>query len=372
MWFKDFIARFNTKNKASNLETQQIIISQDDTQKIMLTSYCMLIVAGYIANTISQCEFKTYRNGKEQRKEEYYLLNYQPNKNQNAREFWYEVIIRLLYFREVLIFPVVDELFIAESFSHEIGLVKQDVFTNISARDLSLNRKFQSDEVIYLNLQNNNTSTLLTDIVGKYTDLISEADTKFVNNDSLKGILEIPSNATGSADFQQKLEKLMNTNFKNFFYNKNAVLPLTNGMKYNKVTADNKKTTGEINDRELLFNSAIKRVSQAYYVPATLITGENTSTISEIYDNYISVCVKPLANLISSEITRKRYKKTQILNGCYCKIDISGCKYADILSYADSISKLSSTTMFDINEVRNRFGYCEKNENTSEIIPVKE
>ena len=45
-----------------------------------------------MANAISKCEFKTYLKGDEVKKQEYYLWNVEPNKNQNSSAFLHKLI----------------------------------------------------------------------------------------------------------------------------------------------------------------------------------------------------------------------------------------------------------------------------------------
>jgi Ni,Fe-hydrogenase III large subunit len=40
-----------------------------------------------VANAVSKCEIKTFENGKEVKKQEYYLWNIEPNRNQNSSAF---------------------------------------------------------------------------------------------------------------------------------------------------------------------------------------------------------------------------------------------------------------------------------------------
>lgn len=49
-----------------------------------------------IENAISKCEFKTYENWLPVKKEDYYLLNVAPNKNENSSLFWHKVVRRMI------------------------------------------------------------------------------------------------------------------------------------------------------------------------------------------------------------------------------------------------------------------------------------
>ena len=361
---KDFLGNIFKKNQSNSktiIQGQSYYTTMEDT--INLVAYCKYVVTGYIAKTISQCRLKTYRNNEEYIGEEYYLLNFMPNRNQNGVEFWREFVHRLLYFGEVLVIEVGKELIIAEGFNKEEFAVKETIFYDITRENMTFNRKYKISEVLYINHNMVDDAYLLNNIVDIYAKLIAEADTKFYNNDSIRGALIVPEVAQGDPAFEEQFNKLMNNDFKKFFKEKNGVITLWNGMTYEKITAESKKTTGEVSDRENLLTASIKRTSQLYGVPCTLLTGETMSAITEVYNNYIDTTVLYFTRLIETEVTIKRCGMELFKRGYYAKFEISDTKHTDILSHADAISKIASATAVDDNDIRNRLGlkpYTEK------------
>lgn len=359
----DFLGNIFKKSQSSKtiIQGQSYYTTMEDT--INLVAYCKYVVTGYIAKTISQCRLKTYRNNEEYIGEEYYLLNFKPNRNQNGVEFWREFVHRLLYFGEVLVIEVGKELIIAESFNKQEFAVHETIFSDITRENMTFNRKYRISEVLYINHNMVDDTYLLNNIVDIYSKLIAEADTKFYNNDSIRGALIVPEAPFGDPDFEERFNKLMNKDFKNFFKEKNGVVTLWNGMTYEKITAESKKTTGEVSDRENLLTASIKRTSQLYGVPCTLLTGETMSAIVEVYNNYIDTTVKYFAKLIETEVTIKRCGLELFKQGYYTKFEIADTKHTDMLSNADAISKISSATAVNDNDIRNRLGlkpYSEK------------
>jgi HK97 family phage portal protein len=341
----------------------------------MLSAYCKVAVAEYVANTISQCRLRTFSDWAEIKGDEFYLWNYQPNANQCGSEFIQEAVTRLLYFGEVLIVDVGGQLIISENtFTHNEYGTREDTFSNVSRYETTFNRTFLARDVIYLKYSYSGRSLecIAQDFTGAYADLIAEADSKFVSNDSIKGALNIPAMATGNPDFENKYRELMNDHFKKFFSSKNAVIPLWNGMTFSKITSEDKKTTSEIQDRESLLTAALKRQSQLYHVPATLITGETMSALVEVYNNYIDACIKPLTHALESEITRKRYGRDGFRRGCYLKFDLTDTKHSDFITNADAISKVASASAIEDNEIRERFGFRPKTRTEIDDTTTKE
>ncbi len=362
--FRDFLGSLFKKNNGTTVLVDSTPFTSDDVKnKIMLNAYCKVAVGEFVASTVSQCRLRTYQDDEEVKQEEYYLWNYQPNVNQSGVEFIQEAVTRLLYFGELLIVEVNQQLIIAENtFTHDEYGVKEDVFSNVSRKEVTFNKKFKASEVIYVkySYSGDDLNVITQNFTNTYAELIAEADNKFINNDSLRGALNIPSLASGDPDFENKYRDLMNNHFKSFFKSKNAVIPLWNGMTYTKITSEDKKTTSEIQDREVLLTASLKRVSQLYHVPATLVTGETMSALVEVYNNYIDSCIKPLTHMLESEITRKRYGVKSFKKGCYVKFDLTDTKHSDFITNADAISKVASATAIDDNEIRERFGFKPK------------
>jgi HK97 family phage portal protein len=69
-----------------------------------------------IANTVARGEFLTYEKGQEVRKDNYYLLNVEPNQNKSASKFWRDVISKLVYENKCLVIQYNDKFYAADSF----------------------------------------------------------------------------------------------------------------------------------------------------------------------------------------------------------------------------------------------------------------
>ena len=76
--------------------------------RIALEAYALFSVVHLIANLLSGCEFRTYRNGKELHGAEWASMNIRPNRNQNAAEWKSELISRLLITGDVLCIQLPD------------------------------------------------------------------------------------------------------------------------------------------------------------------------------------------------------------------------------------------------------------------------
>ena len=309
-----------------------------------------------IASLIAKCEFKTYKNGKEFKGYEWYSLNVKPNKNQNSTAFWQEVIGKLLFYGEVLVISVNNQLIIADDFQKDEYAVKETEFTQVSRGDLTFNRKFKMSDVLYLRYSNNDVMSIINNIFGMYEKLIESASNKYIKAGGQKGILEISALAQGDKDFEKKYTKLMNEHFKSYFNANDAVLPLWEGMKFVPTTSDSaKKTTNEITDISKLVDDAMSRAAQAFKVPPALVRGD-VAGIKDAVDMLLTVCIDPLADMIGEELTGKKFTPDEVISGQYIGVDTTCIKHIDIFDIAANADKLISSSMLSPDETRDKAG----------------
>ena len=69
---------------------------------------------------------------------------------------------------------------------------------------------------------------------------------------------------------------------------------------------------------------------------------------------YLSICIDPLADMMSEELTRKRYSFNEWAKGSYVEIDTSCINYVDILEVADKADKAIASGLASVDELRPR------------------
>ena len=94
---------------------KQKFISKDDKVKgyfeemekysneLYVRELAFACIKNQIANALSKCEIRTYKDGEESHDDLWYRLNYQPNVNQNATQFWNKFVNTLYDKNEALI-----------------------------------------------------------------------------------------------------------------------------------------------------------------------------------------------------------------------------------------------------------------------------
>ncbi|MDY3251225.1 MAG: phage portal protein [Candidatus Choladocola sp.] len=346
-------------------DTVQKYVDQEKMTQLVAEEFNIHAAINMIANCISKCEFKTFINGKEEKGEEYYLWNFEPNKNQNSSQFIQEIVTKLLYRNECLVVESGGQLIIAESFSKEEFALRETVFSGVSRKGFTFNRTFKMSDVMYFQLNNKNIRKLLKGVCDGYENILNEAIDKYEKAGGEKGTLHIDATASGqkygNRTFEEVYEELMNERFKKFFKSKNAVLPLFNGFTYTRQAAEqSKKSTSEMKDITDILNEIVETVARAFNIPVSLLKGD-VSDVEKITRNFLTFCIDPLCEMIQTEINRKRCGKSAVIKGTYLKIDTTTVMHIDIFDIAEKIDKLIASGMYCIDELRKKLGDAELN-----------
>lgn len=325
-----------------------IEISSDDLEsyyrnletKFNITENALFTAVDLIARSLAKCEFVTVQNNKEFHGSEYYLWNYSPNKNQTKVEFFIEAVSKLIFNGELLIFETANgQLLIADGFSKKEYAVIDNVFSNITTKNFTFQRTFNSSEVIHLVYSNSNIVMLLNSMCQLFEELINSASDRYNKAVGHKGILEIKAMAVNDTKFQERFKELMNKRFVEYFKAKNAVLPLFEGFSYSEPSTDSHKSTNsEVNDVQKLRDEVYSAVGNAFHIPPAIISG-TASQLSDATDAFIANAIDPLAQLFEQGITRARYGEEEFLKGNYLLVDTTTVRHIDAISSANNIDK---------------------------------
>lgn len=311
-----------------------------DEQRFHLTELALFTAIDFIARSLAKCEFVTVNNNRESRKAEYYLWNYSPNKHQTKIEFFTQAVAKLIFDNELLIIETADnQLLIADSFSKTEHALIDDTFNSVTCRNFTYQRVFRESEVIYLRYNNFALNGLLSDMCNTYEQLMLSAQERYNKAVGHKGILELENYSFGDENFTETYNKVLSKQFKSFYSNKNAVMPIFKGMKYSEPSTDAGKTTNsEINDIQKLKTEAYTIVGNALHIPPAILSGE-ASQLSDAMDCAIGNAIDPIANMFEQEITKKRFGSTEFSKGNYLLIDTTTVRHIDAISQANNLDK---------------------------------
>lgn len=357
-WIKDFFGP----------DQNQIYLTQkalEQKSQLAIENFAIVSAINLIAGAISKCEFKTYIKGNENKGDEYYTWNIEPNKNQNSSQFIQEFVSKLLYYNECLVIEINGQLIIADDFVQNEYAILENTFSNVTRGTMTFKRSFKMSEVLYFKYSNNEVKKLLSNLIKGYDNLLNMAIGKYKRSGGRKGIAKVSKTPTGDKDFQKKVDDLFNNRFKSYFEAENAVIHLPTGIEYEEENGEgNKKSTSEMVDIASITKEIFDRVAQAFKIPPAILRGD-IAGVEKITNNFLTFCIDPLADLIKEEIIRKRYGKDAYLSGTYLKIDTTCIKHIDIFSISQAFDKLVSSGGYSIDELRKKAGDVTLNEDWS-------
>lgn len=346
----DFFLRAFGKQATINLKTQ----IEEQFTEVFFKELATACAINMIANTIAKCEIRTFIKGLPVRKEEYYLWNYEPNQNENSSDMIQKFITNLCYDNEALIVEVNGKLYVADNFIRRKYAFYDDVFSNITIGDMTLQRSFQAKEVIYMQLNNLDARQRLEGSYTSYGQTVAQAIRTVLRTGGQKGILSIDAQTSAQPNFTTQLQQLMDERFKPFFESNQAVLPLTQGYTYTDVTknAQAMPTPADLNER---INYEFEMAGRAYRIPKALMLGD-VSDVEKITKNFLTFAIDPICEKFGEEATRKRYGARQFANGNYIDVNTNCIQHIDIFEQATNSDKLLSSGLYCIDELRVKLG----------------
>ncbi len=157
-----------------DFEGDDIVINKLKT-KFAISDLAYEICVQRIAKAICKCEYRTYKNGKEDKGAEYYRLNIRPNPNQTATEFWQAVVEKLYDEQEALLISEGSHLYLADGFLRNENGLKPDTFEKVTIGTYKSNKIYAADEVAFLSLSNQRIKNLLKSTMDEYGELMDVA-----------------------------------------------------------------------------------------------------------------------------------------------------------------------------------------------------
>lgn len=345
----DFLEKFiPNKNKSGKIITTSL------KYEVFFKEIALYTAISYIANAISKCEIKVYEANEEVKNKLYYIMNVSPNNNQNASQFWHEVIEKMYYEGEALVFNLNDKLYCAENFSVDSNPLNGDKYSSIIVNGKEIPNTFKSDEIYLFKLDNEKVKDFINGIYKNYGELIAYATKSYKRTNGSKYKVKMPRIQVGDDEFNEEFEKGIENQLKTFMENDNSVYTEYEG--YELVDITPKRNMKDISDVISLRKDIIELTSQAFNIPHSLMTG-NITNVNDIVKSFITFAIDPVTSLIGKELTRKQGNDYEVSyleweKGNYFKVDTSKINHIDILEVAEKIDKLIASGFMCIDDVR--------------------
>ena len=308
------------------------------------------ISASYIASAISPCDFKFYKNGKCVKDANYYKLNVSPNPNETASKLKYNLVSKLIKDGSALCVNINNYLYLADDYFIANDSIFGYVFQNLTVQGISIDLTFKKKNSLFFTLSETNLNKYLNPIDQKYQEILSSAVSIYKSAIAEKWKIKYDVMDSNREEIEKKIKEYVSNTLKKFITSdKPAVLP--EGKYYNVEKFSNDKLTDTSDIRELR-KDIFDMVAQTYKIPVSMLYG-NVTNLKDVTNQFITYAVKPIAKMLSEEITRIFYSENEILNDSYVKVDISNISYRDIFDIADKVDKAISDGVASIDEARN-------------------
>lgn len=352
------------KEKTSD---EYAMITEKVLNELSFKELALHIGISYIANTLSKCEFRVYEDNKPVKNNLYYKLNVSPNPNQNSSQFINQFVERYYYKGKALIIEDKYNLYCADDFAieNEDHPLKENVFTDIKFGVDSISKK-KAKDVFYMKLDDKNVKKLIDSVYMQYGEVISQALSAYKKTNGEKYKLILEQYAAGDSEFAKFYNEQLKEQLASFLNNPNAVYPQFKGVDLEKFSGVTPKDTSDIVEMR---KEVFEVVAQALKIPLPMMLG-NITNMNEIVKVYLSICIDPLADMISEELTRKYYSFEQWKKGCWIEVDTSCINHVDILEVADKVYNLVGSGVIHIDDVRNRLGLPEQGTEFSKMFFV--
>lgn len=327
---------------------------QDYQLRDLAFNCCVNLIARAIAN----CEFKTFERGQPSKKDYYYMLNVEPNANENSTAFWQKAIFKLYAQNETLIVPIARggtlNLVIADSWTKpEYIPTQENIYRNIQVGQQSYTRELRESEVLHLTLNSANAKAIVDALYESYNNLI-KASMKNHAWDAGKHMKVHIAQATGGQNnFEQNFAEMMNSSYKPFLESGTGILPEFDGYDFQMLT--NGTGTKDTRDIRALVDDVFTFTARGLGIPPVLVQGD-VAGINDIIAHWLTTGIDPLAAQISEECNRKLIPKKDWLRGDRIVVDTSTIQHFDMFANAANIEKIVESAAYSINELREATG----------------
>lgn len=327
-------------------------------QDFYIRDLCFQSCVDMIANAIGRCEFRTYKNGREVQDYEYFMLNVEPNVNQNSTEFWHKVVFKLYVENEALIISAKtrdgrDCLVCADSWARGPEYpVRQNEYTGVQVGDFTYAKTFREKEVIHLKLNEVDVKPVLNGLYLSYSKLLESAKNYFniANGTHLK--VHVDQISQDQDGWEDEFKKMIEKEVVPFLKAPAGVLPEYNGYDYSVLDLSAGRSGSGTNSDEIrkLTEDIFNMTARAFLIPVVLING-NVEGTADANKRFLTYVIDPLCDQIQEELNRKRYGYESWRSGSYVRVDSSSIIHFDVFENASNIEKVVGSGVFSLNDV---------------------
>ncbi|MGG1847085.1 phage portal protein [Bacillus wiedmannii] len=350
MGLREWVRGFFGNRKTITLDSCFYELGIDYFYKKLAIESCIDL----IANALTRCEFQTFEKGKEKRGANHYLLNVQPNQNQNASEFMHSLVNHLIMENECVVIMQNEQLYIADSFSVNKFALKENIYNDITIDDFTFEKSFNESEVFHFKLNDRNIMQIIDGMYSSFGKLLASSIDYYKRKNNKRLLIKGDFLRAQDEETQDAINEMFENQLKNWFNadKVGSAFQLQNGYEFEDMSdskngVSNNSTSRDISD---LISDIFNYVAIAFHVPIGILKGD-VADIEKQMDSFLAFCINPIAELIQDEFNRKMYTKEEYIQRTYLKIDTTKIKVVDITKLATALDKLFAIGGLSINDI---------------------
>lgn len=325
-------------------------------QELSVRVMALQVCVNMIANFIGKCEFKTFRDKKCVKGREYYMLNIEPNINQNSTMFWHEMIYQLFTKNEALAISTKhrdghEMLVVADSWESPSKYpAKQNEYRNVTVGEVTYTKTFRENEVLHLRLNQKNIQPVLEAIYSCYQRMLSAAQKSYTRSRGVRMKVKVDQVAAGGETFAKDFKDMMDNQVKPWITSDSGVLPQFDGYEYTEMGKENGAKAETTRDIRAMMDDIFTFTARCIGITPVLVTGDVADS-KDAVSRTLTTCVDPICDQIQEELNRKRYGFEAWQMGNYVQIDTTTIQHFDMFANAANVEKLIGSGAFSINDV---------------------
>lgn len=318
-----------------------------------------------IAKTIAKCEIQVFTQNQEKKiienkNEVYWILNIQPNHNENGTMFLYKLVTKLLTNKRALIVINKDIknsklLYVADDFDVSDSILYEKTYSNITVSDneentMKLYKTYTSEDSIYYSLKNSNLDKATKDFKNNSSKLLNTIVKSFTKANTPKWRLTTPGTQPTMLDAETQkplsYEEYKKKITEGLLSEEEAIVMLSQMFELINLNKDiNKNLTDYKEEVEQICDS----VARTWNIPLDIFYMNKTEK-STGNNDFITFAVDPYFNLLEDGFNISLIGKKDYLKGEYIQFNRTNLNHRDIIDSANGIDKLTGDG-FSRNEI---------------------
>lgn len=332
-------------------------VSVELQAEVVYKQMAIEICIDLIAKALARCEFKTYQEGKTFRGNNYYLLNVEPNENQNATEFWYKAFHKYLFEGECLIIMADGKLLLADTFTSKEWALYPNTYTNVTVKEFTFDKSFPESEVFHFKLTDKNMRRVIDSLYSSYGKLLAATMNSFKRKNNKRWFANGDFLRAQDDETQEEIDTMIQDQLKDWFDADKEAVVFQRQKGYEMEDASDAKNgvKADSSDIRNMIDDIFNFVAMGFHVPRALLKGDIAEIEANI-DSFIMFGLNPIAEIFSDEINRKVYKREAYIKRSYMQIDTSKIKLLDIIKLAPALDKMFAIGGYSINDILEEIG----------------